>query len=70
MNLLPRVTSFSRRPAMGAETLLLVPITGIAAGLEVYGLPAGALGVGALACGGWMLGRVLSRRREPHSAEV
>lgn len=70
MNLLPSVTSLSRRPVMRAETLPLVPITRSAAGPGVYGLPAGVLSVGALARGQWLLGRVLSRRHEPHSAEV
>jgi hypothetical protein len=45
-------------------------ITGTAAGSGARGRSAGLLAVGALAFGGWMLGRVRSRRHEPHSAEA
>lgn len=58
------------RPALGAETLRLMPVTTVMASAEGYELPTGRPGVGALAVSGWRLGRVLGRRREPHSAEV
>jgi hypothetical protein len=59
------------RPAPGAETLLLMPVTTVMASAEGDELPpTGRPGVGALAVSGWRLGRVLGRRREPHSAEV
>lgn len=68
MNLLPCVAFFARqRTVMSQEAPLLVPI---ADGPAASGLSAGLLGVGALAFGGWMLGRLRSRRHEPHSAEV
>jgi hypothetical protein len=68
MNLLPCAAFFARkRPVMSQEAPLLVPI---ADGPAASGLSAGPLGVGALAFGCWMLGRLRSRRHEPHSAEV
>lgn len=71
MNLLPRLTSFARpRPVLRLEAPLLVLITGIAAAPAARRLSAAPLVVGALAFGGWMLGRLRSRRHEPDPAEV
>ncbi len=71
MNLLPRLTSFARpRPVLRLEAPLLVLMTGIAATRAPRGLSTDLLVVGALAFGGWMLGRLRSRRHEPDPAEV
>lgn len=71
MNLLPRLTSFARpRPVLRLEAPLLVLITGIAAAPAARGLSAAVPVVGTPTCGGWMLGRLRSRRHEPDPAEV